>query len=496
VFDTTGANAVGNVTWIRVSTRTFIVDADGDFQAALSAAQPGDTILLQAGATFVGNFVLPAKAGDAFITIRSSASDATLPADNVRIDPSYAPALPKLVSPNGMAPLLTAAGAHHYRLMFLEFLANVLGEGDLLDLGDGSSAQSTLAMVPHDLVVDRVYMHGDPVVGQKRAIALNSASTTIQNSYIGTIMANGQDSQAIASANGPGPYVITNNYLEAAGENIIFGGDDPAIQLLVASDITITRNHLTKQLAWRSQPNWNVKNLLELKNAQRVVIDGNLLDYNWLSAQAGYAVVFTPRNQYGGAPWTVVRDVQFTNNIVRHVASGINILGTDYLNPTLETTNILVRNNVFDDVNSVNWGGAGLFLLVNGGSQIKIDHNTIIQNGTSAVYADTNPTTGFVLTNNIMQDFSWVIMGANMGPGNSTINHYFPNSMILNGIFVGSNPAIYPSGNFYPATMAEVGFTDLAGGNYQLSPSSIYRHAGTDGADIGCDIDALITAMR
>jgi hypothetical protein len=68
------------------------------------------------------------------------------------------------------------------------------------------------------------------------------------------------------------------------------------------------------------------------------------MEYNWLSAQSGYAVLFTPRNQYGGAPWTVVRDVQFTNNIVRHVASGINILGTDYLNPSLETTNILIQN--------------------------------------------------------------------------------------------------------------------------------------------------------
>jgi hypothetical protein len=68
--------------------------------------------------------------------------------------------------------------------------------------------------------------------------------------------------------------------------------------------------------------------------------------------------------------------------------------------------------------------------------------------------------------------------------------------MILGGIFAGSNPAIYPSGNFYPATMAEVGFTDLAGGNYRLSPSSIYLHAGSDGADVGCDIAALTAAMR
>jgi hypothetical protein len=153
-----------------------------------------------------------------------------------------------------MAPLSTVAGSHHYRMLFLEFLANPAGAGDLLDLGDGSSAQNSLAIVPHDLEVDRVYMHGDPVGGQKRAISLNSASTTIQNSYIETIMASGQGSQAVASWNGPGPYAITNNYLEAAGENIIFGGSDRAIQLLVASDITITHNHLSKQLVWQSQP--------------------------------------------------------------------------------------------------------------------------------------------------------------------------------------------------------------------------------------------------
>jgi hypothetical protein len=144
----------------------------------------------------------------------------------------------------------------------------------------------------------------------------------------------------------------------------------------------------------------------------------------------------------------------------------------------------------------VNWGGDGRFLLINGGSEITIDHNTIVQDGMSAVFADTNPTWGFVLTNNIMQDYSWVVIGTDMAPGNPTIAYYFPNGTILNGIFAGSNPAIYPSGNFYPATMAEVGFTDLAGGNYRLSPTSTYRHAGSDDVDVGCDIDALMAAMR
>ena len=55
---------------------TLTVNAGGDLQAALNAARPGDTILLQAGATFTGNFVLPVKSGSTTdITIRSSAAD-------------------------------------------------------------------------------------------------------------------------------------------------------------------------------------------------------------------------------------------------------------------------------------------------------------------------------------------------------------------------------------------------------------------------------------
>ena len=123
--------------------------------------------------------------------------------------------------------------------------------------------------MPHDLVVDRCYIHGDPSAGQKRGIALNSASTTITGSYISDIKAVGQDSQAIGALERARPFSITNNYLEAAGENMLFGGSDPAIANLVPSDITIANNSVAKPPAWRSQ-GWQVKNLLELKNARRV----------------------------------------------------------------------------------------------------------------------------------------------------------------------------------------------------------------------------------
>ena len=56
-----------------------VVPAGADLQAAINQAQPGDTLLLTAGATYVGNFVLPAKSGASDITIRSSALASTLP---------------------------------------------------------------------------------------------------------------------------------------------------------------------------------------------------------------------------------------------------------------------------------------------------------------------------------------------------------------------------------------------------------------------------------
>src|SRR2546428_4796937 len=124
---------------------------------------------------------------------------------------------------------------------------------------------------------------------------MNGVNNTVVDSYISDFKAVDVDSQAIAGWNGAGPYVVRNNYLEAAAENILFGGADPSIDGLVPSDIRIERNELSKPLSWKGG-NSMVKNLLELKNAKQVVIDSNILENSWAAAQPGYAVVFTPRN--------------------------------------------------------------------------------------------------------------------------------------------------------------------------------------------------------
>jgi len=90
-----------------------------------------------------------------------------------------------------------------------------------------------------------------------------------------------------------------------------------------------------------------VKNLLELKNARRVTIQANTLEYNWQAAQSGFAILFTVRNQDGGCPWCQVEQVTFANNVVRHSAAGVSILGFDDTHPSQQTRSITIRNNVF-----------------------------------------------------------------------------------------------------------------------------------------------------
>ncbi len=151
--------------------------AGGDFQAALSQAEPGDEIVLTAGATYTGSFVMPAKRADGkWITIRSSRMDA-LPPEGLRVGPAHAPAMPRIVDPRGTGALSTAPGACYWRLIGLEITVapHIENTWVLVSLGSGGAEQNTLAQVPHHLILDRVYIHGDPQQNCFRCVALNSA---------------------------------------------------------------------------------------------------------------------------------------------------------------------------------------------------------------------------------------------------------------------------------------------------------------------------------
>jgi hypothetical protein len=427
------------------------VAAGADLQAAIDRARPGDTLALEPGATYVGNFTLPSHDGDAFITIRTAVVSG-LPGAGERIQPAHASQLAKLRSPNKQPVLATRPGAHHWRLELLEFLPTADGFGDIITLGDGSPAQNALALVPHALEIDRCFIHGDPANGQKRGIALNSGDTAITGSYVSDIKAVGQDAQAIAGWNGPGPYRIENNYLEAAGENFLLGGADPAVEGLVPEGLVFRRNHLAKPLAWRGQT-WQVKNLFELKNARRALVEHNLMEHAWAQAQSGYAVLLTPRNQDGSAPWATVEDVIFRHNVVRRAGGGMQITGEETDRPSGSSRRITISDNLFYGIDGRAWGGAGVFLLIGEGpAQVVVERNTIDQTGNIvSAFGGTRevpvPIRGFVFRNNVVRHNAYGVHGADRAVGADTLAVFFPGAVFEGNVIAGGDPRRYPERN-------------------------------------------------
>ena len=486
-----------------LSQSSIKVSRGDDLQTAINNARSGDTIILEAGANFVGPFTLPVKSGNAYITIQSSAL-AALPAESGRVSPQMAAAMPKIVSAGkGQPAIKTAPGAHNYRLIGIEFKPGspTAAVYDLIDLGDGSASQNSLASVPHDIIIDRCYIHGDRSGELKRGIALNSASTQVINSYIAGFKEVGADSQAIAGWNGPGPYQIINNYLEAAAENVMFGGSDPHIQNLVPSDIQIERNHFTKPLEWRNS-RWQVKNLLELKNAQRVTIEGNLFENCWQAAQGGTALVLTPRNQENTAPWSTVNNVVVRNNVICHVNNVIGLLSTDDTNRSRTSHDLTVSNNLCWDVSAKNWGDGstgGLFFSLNGpgAANINIVHNTVVESGMGLVSEQNVTVTGLIIRDNLMH---WQILGGDGLAGTEALNKFASNTWAVdhNVIVMDDTsywPGKYPQGNSFPNSYDKIGFTDYAGGDYRLKAGSHYKNKASDHTDVGVDFNSLLSSL-
>jgi hypothetical protein len=455
---------------------TITVNAGGNLQAALDQAQPGQIIQLQAGATFTGNFVLPRKTGTSYITLRTSTPDSSLPGSETRIGPEHEALLPTIRSANILPALRTAAGAHHWRIIGVRFTGG--GTGDIIVLGDGAQADPT--QLASDLVLDRIVIRGAET-GVKRGIALNCASTFVRNSYIAGVRLMGQESQAIAGWNGPGPFVIENNYIEAGAIGILFGGAQPAIDQLVPSDIVIKRNLITRPVAWRTG-GWVVKNLLELKNARRVLIEGNTLENNWVQAQSGYAVLFTVRSHGTRATWSTIEHVRFQNNVVRHSAAGVNILGRDDSAVSQVANDIVIRNNLFTHIDHRVWGGNGVWLQIGGGpADLHVEHNTVMQSGNIiGVYGGTTTSPlqvpGFRFNSNIVLHNTYGIVGDGLATGNPTIVKYFPGSVIIGNAIAGGNANLYPAGNVFPTvTTLMAQFENASAGNYRLKSSSTLR---------------------
>ena len=483
--------------------RLITLKASADLQAALNAARFGDTIVLPAGSTYAGPIILPFKGAGSgtdadYITIRTSDLSGVAQ-EGERLKPAlHARAMPKIVAPTGQAALGTEPQAHHYKFIGVEFLpaANATYVYNVIDLGSSDSASPS--QFPHHLIFDRCYVHSIGLNRARRGFALNSAETSIVNSHVSGFAGAGDETQAIAGWNGPGPFHIVNNYLEGAGEVILIGGADPAVPNLVPSDIEIRRNYLRKPREWNGRA--TIKGTFELKNARRVVIEANLIESEILTT----AIVLTVRNQGGKAPWSTIEDVEIKNNIVRHASTGINILGSDNEHRSQEAKRIRIVNNLLVDIVADRPDNIPYFLQTNGGQQITVAHNTVQQAG-NVITAYGAPTGNFIFRDNIVQfnkyGFVCLATGAKCRSDNIFCNCFpggvFKGNVIADNLGAAASDRVaekYPMGNYFVSSFQGLGFTDFANGDWQLRANSKTRRRASDGGDPGVNLATLIAA--
>jgi hypothetical protein len=476
------------------------------FQNAVNAATCGDTIVLVAGSTYSGNFTIPSTSCSGSIEIVSSALS-NLPPSGNRVGPSNAANMPKISTPNSSPALQFLPNSNHWRLMGLEITTSYVSTTNvvyyLVATGESLTVQSQL---PAYLIFDRTYIHGLSTTNTQHGIGMDTQSIGIVDSDCDEIHYNGNDSQCFFGYNGSGPFLIQNNFIQAAGENIMFGGADPTITNLVPSDITIVGNLVQKNTEWNGEPapyNWVVKNLFELKNAQRVLLDGNVMQFTWSAGQAE-ALILRGVNQSGTCIWCVVQDVTVTHNRIQHAPIGIVMANPDTGTQSQTTQRILIQNDVLNDISSTNWGGphGWLFYIAIDNDyapgplqSIVIDHNTMFVDQLDMYIGDTGTVKGLQITNDIFQYGSiGGVSAIGTAEGTPSLTSAYVSSFIWNDVVfitpIGSSFGTYPSGTFWN-TLEGVNFTSISGispnylGNLSLTNASPYYRMGTDGEDIG-----------
>ena len=488
-----------------------------DLNAAILKAVPGDELVLEAGAEFSGPVILRNKTQvitegqSPWITIRTSKL-ADLPAARQRVSPQDAVHMPKIYTDESYPAVTSEFGAHHYRFVGIEISSKAEKSYDLVRLGydktNGRKQATSVENLPFKIVFERCYIHGNKTGELRTGITMNTREFAISDSYISEIHENGADSQALLGFNGTGPYQIVNNFIEGSGENVLFGGADPKIDQLVPADILIERNHFFKPLHWKKgHPDyqlWTVKNLLEFKSARRAMVRGNIFENCWPAGQTGKAILFTARNQNGGAPWTVVEDITFENNVLRNINGFLQMgSGGKAGRPTLPLKNIIIRNNLMLNVAENNAKGIRSFFELDGNAARAATENvTIVHNvglfvpghgkalmilGSSGTVID-----GLVFEKNIFSCGRYGVPGVGTKPGNISLHKYLRHWTFRDNILVGHvKPENYPPENVIVPNVTDVGFVDPTKGDFRLSNPSGQKLGGADETPPGVNLELL-----
>lgn len=470
-----------------VPLRVIRVPASGSLQAALDTAKAGDEIQLTQGTVYAGNLTWTrCLAGWVTITTQGIAL-----AEGQRATPTVAQQFAKIVSPN-VAPVLVAKnGGCKLWLSRLEITATAQSATvnynyGLVRLGEDETSNAAL---PHDIVIERAYIHGTPTTSTQNAVVFNAARLTLKDSWVSEIHWPGTETHCVVGYDGTGPFRLTNNYLSCASINVLLGGATPQIAGNYSGDVEIRSNHITKNTAWRGA-GFAVKNLVEIKNARRVLVEGNVLENSWSDAQEGMAINAQSNGEYN--PLTA--DLTFRWNAIRSINQCFVLLAHDALGFGQAMARVAVEQNLCTQI-----GGdqTNRFALLLGDLQgVRIGHNTVVRTtavGGPPIYLDRvgggQASRLDLVDNAIGPGLGFPCVFGEGQSGSARLSSYAAAWSFVGNVCWESylEASVFPAGNYFPLAQAAVGFA----ADWSLSAGSAFKGTATDGTDPGVNVGEL-----
>lgn len=513
-----------DTTWNPPVGTTWPAHTSADFKNVLTLAQPGDTIVLDAGAIYSGNFNLASRhnPNHKWIYIESSALS-NLPPPGTRVSPSDSVNMPKIVTPNGSNALTILK--NYVRFVGIEMYSTSGYDANYSHTPwpqNGFTYYLAQVTGASNITFDRCYLHGSDSEDINHAIGATSSASyvAIVDSDIRDIHGWTNDSQDFIGFASKGPFKIVNNYLSSSTEEVMFGGAGGYNNPYVPSDIEVRHNHFYKPPSWEPRTmapgqQWIVKNNFECKACLRAVVTGNVMENAWYSGdQVGSNVLLTPRTATSGYN-SVVDDITIQNNIFQNANYGFTISGYDdscsgSCTNIGETRRVVISNNLILTRNANDVGGyhpLGFQMGIKNLSSVLIQHDTVQGiNGTqswSSIYFNSLTCTSVNSPRNVYiwdNALSRQPTGDCAFQGQRALDTYMPSPAPDSSRFSGNvmfvpsddNVATWPLHNY--ATAVPFTFANISTGNYQLvSPNWTDT---SDGQVSGVDMTALDEATQ
>lgn len=464
-------------------------------QAAVNAAAAGDTVVLDAGETFTENVELPETQHASAVVVTSSG---TIP--ERRMTAADASSLATIKGAGAVAGVIVHGyGVKNWIFRGINFanpeahtFYGVLVE--VKDLGGGSYRDSDA------ITLDRCVFVGHASFEMRAFAYLNGSNMTVDRCHIENVRNAGNESKGFLMKYGPGPALITNNFIEAASINVLFGGGDSLTESRIPNNITVERNHLFKRLSWEGA-GLNVKNLFEIKNGTNAIVRRNTMENCWGDGQNGDGLVLQAVNDEGNSDWNTVTDVLFEENSLLNLERGFSINGHDDTNPSAGVHRITIRNNLFTINGARDTSDGWIFSLSSEIHGLTVTHNTFDNGGRIGwmtegfIAADPSGRVAdytvedFTFANNLCCGDGGPLQADGILGGTNVMDAHCTGTTTWTHNVIGgapSNERVYPNSlpeaTWFPAIATHDANFDA---DHHLVTGSAYKRAGNDGKDLG-----------